>query len=87
MPVELKYIRESRLLQVTTGESSLVVVTLAKPQSLKPGLFRKSVPVERILVNVDEPDEFVEAINNLAGSGGASAKTAYPAGRLCHPNN
>jgi ABC-2 type transport system ATP-binding protein len=72
MPVELKYIRESRLLQVTTGESSLVVVTLAKPQSLKPGLFRKSVPVERILVNVDEPDEFVEAINNLAGSHRAS---------------
>ncbi len=66
MPAEVRYVLESGLVQVTAGESGLVVITLVKPQPVKLAFYRRPVQAQAFLVNADEPDEFAAAINEQA---------------------
>jgi ABC-2 type transport system ATP-binding protein len=73
MPAEVRYVPESGLVQVTAGESGLILITLAKPQPTKLAFYRRPVQANAFLVNADEPDEFMAAINEQARAGTTDA--------------
>ncbi len=63
VPAEVRYAAQSGVVQVTTGEFGLIIITLAQPQRVKLAFYKRAVLARAFLVNADEPDRFVEAIN------------------------
>jgi ABC-2 type transport system ATP-binding protein len=80
--IAVRYIAQTGTLQVTTDEDNLVSISLAKPLRRRLSKFRKPVDINRFLINVDEPDAFIDAVNGIIGNTKADAPaTTTPAAK------
>lgn len=77
--IAVRYIAQSGTLQVTTDEDNLVSISLAQPLRRRLSRFKKPVEINRFVINVDEPDAFVDAVNGIIGDTKAAAPAATPA--------
>ena len=79
--IAVRYIAQTGTLQVTTDEDNLVSISLAKPLRRRLSKFRKPVDINRFLINVDEPDAFIDAVNGIIDHSKAVAPAATPASK------
>jgi len=63
------YVPEESLLRVTAGDRNLIHIELKEPQRFKISL-RRPFFAQKVLINVDEPEAFLEALNQRIPSRG-----------------
>lgn len=61
---DVKYIPEQALLRVATSNKNLILIELLEPQLIRKS-FGRTVKVDKILINVDEPERFLKSSENL----------------------
>ena len=82
----VRHISDQELLLVATGDTGLVSISLNRPQYFRPPLAMKRVAVKKVVVNVDDSDGFIDAVNGLVDDGEDSV-SPQPAVPVQHASN